>query len=575
MKLKILNKKSIIKTIIIAFAIGIHPISIFANIPTTYATKDNYIDYELGWRDLTVVPVTFITSYYPNQLEGKYIGWYTADSKASYDETWEGCNFSYIYINMLDVVNLFNDGKHEVTGPNKHKFTFGGNIVEFTEGSNTVTINGVSSYVGKIRYADSNKDMYRRGRYFGSKVTYNQSITTLGTSLPAEALDEVLQFGIIGDALPDKRLGDNAPYGIFVPDKYKKTNYTNDTYPTLIYSQMKAKLPDSVRSQIKEPSFNLSFIFDALKTKEYATNSQEFINGFNNEKNTILSSNDLLFGENYSNIDNYEQVAKVVKALFDMYPENAQDPMYYTFKDYRYLSEKELADKFRAIAKEGNCESIDFYDQYYKMDSNAYVRIYFNGKEKKNGISFAIKPLQFNDEAGTLVYRMLASVYPSELAETIVQKSMFEMSVKPNDKNMLGNDRLSKFNVVQASGNHKFFYGILPEDRRHDGQMIYVLLDNHPAMPGEQFLTANYELVAPLEDGSGSYSWGRGFREDFFTFSPLSSEVKKAIGMPEVYDCINYGQLVVTPQIRKQEGSTMPPLEKCTGNPYATYKKLR
>ncbi len=571
---KILKKNKFIAILIMTLIICICPVRSYGS------TSDEYINYEIGL-DLTVIPTVFITGYYPDIVDHKYIGWLGSEGQMNYSRTTAGGNFSYHYISMMDVINLFSDGSYELISTKQHKFTFGGNTVIFSENSNTVTINGASNYVGKIRYADSDKDKYRRGRFFGSKVTYDQKIKTFGTFVTAEALDEVLQYGVCGVGNWDKRGGNYANYGIKVPDKYKKTTFNNSTYPDLVYSKMKAKLPENIKSQIKEPQWNTEFTLDAVKIRnirggkapmtetikeqeEYSKRKDIANNAINS---TILSTNNLLFGEDFSDIDNYDQVAKVVNCLFDY------DPKSPSFKEFRNLTNEELADKFRDLAENSDIKELDFFNNDYKMTSRLYVTVYFNGKKKENGVSFAIKCLRLGNETATIMYNMLKNIYPDELVETIIQNTLFPESFE--NPNAQGNKKVSEFNVVQASGKYKYFHGILPEDRKDvmDG-MTYFLIDNHPALPNEQFCTANYDTFAVDSGSNNIYSWGRGFREDFFTFSTLPSDVRSSLGMPEIWDVINYNSLVVSPQIRKQEGTTMQPLEKCTNNPYDSYEKL-
>lgn len=521
---KILKKNKFIAILIMTLIICICPVRSYGS------TSDEYINYENGL-ELSVIPTIALTGYYPDIVNNKYIGWLGNEGQMNYSQTTAGGDFYYHYINMMDVINLFSDGSHELLSSNQHKFTFGGNTIVFSENSNTIAINGVNSYVGKIRYANSDKDTYRRGRFFGSKVTYDQKIKTFGTFVTAEALDEVLQYGICGVGNWDKNNGNYANYGIKVPDKYVKTVFNSNTYPTLVYSQMKAKLPENIKSQIKEPTGNL------------------------------------LFGENFSDIDNYDQVAKVVNCLF------GYDPKSPSFKEFRNLTNKELADKFRDLAENSNIQYLEFYNNDYKMTSRLYMTVYFNGKKKQNGISFAIKALKPGNETATIMYNMLKNIYPEELVETIIQNTLFAESFE--NPNAPGNKKVSKFNVVQASGKYKYFHGILPEDMKDVmNGMTYFLIDNHPTLPGEQFCTANYDDFTVTTGGSEVYDWGRGFREDFFTFSTLPTEVRKNIGIPEIWDVINYNSLVVSPQIRKQEGTTMQPLEKCTNNPYGSYNRL-
>ena len=522
---RILKNNKFIVMLIMTLIVCICPVRSYGS------TSEEYVNYNNGL-ELSVIPTMFITGYYPDIVNNKYIGWLGNEGQMNYSQTTAGGDFYYHYINMMDVINLFSDGSYELISEKQHKFTFGGNTIIFSENSNTVTINGTSNYVGKIRYADSENDTYRKGRFFGSKISYDQKIKTFGTCLPAEALDEVLQYGVCSVGNWDKRGGNYANYGIKVPDNYKKTVFNNSTYPSLVYSQMKSKLPENIKSQIKEPTGNL------------------------------------LFGEDFSDIDNYDQVAKVVKYLFD----NLETPRQ-NFSNFSSLSEKELANKFKDMSKNSDSVYFTFYDGAYKMESRLYITVYFNGLKKQNGISFAVKVLKLGNETGTIMYNMLRTIYPEELVETIIQNTLLVGSFE--NPNVPGNKRVSKFNVVQASGKYKYFHGILPEDRKDVmNGMTYFLIDNHPALPNEQFCTANYENFAVDSGSNNIYSWGRGFREDFFTFSTLPSDVRSGLGMPEIWDMINYNTLVVSPQIRKQEGTTMQPLQKCTNNPYGTYEKL-
>ncbi len=528
-------KKIIIVLVGIMILFGTSPTVTFGGTTTktTHATGEKYVNYEKGY-ELSTITNLFINQKYPTILFNKYVGWLGVNGEHNLDQVYKGKEFDYHYINMLEVVNLFSDGSHTILPSGKHKFTFGGNVVEFGTNSNTVTINGQSSYVGKIRYADSNKDSYRRGRFFGSKFIYDQSIKTYNTWIPAEAVDEVLQFGSKDIGNSNKYTGSYSSYGIKVPDVYKKKVYNKTSYSDLIYSQMKAKLPQNIKLQIKE-NFN----------------------------------SNLLFGEDFTNIDNYDQVAKAVHYLFSQSKIARENE---NFAEYSNLTEAELADKFREKAR-NHAYSMDFYDSYYRMESNLYIEVYLDCPEKANGISFSIRTLNNNENTVNLMFGMLKDIYPYEIAETIIKDTI---SGKTMDTSVTdpGNNKFYKFNVVQASGPYKYFYGSLPQDLQStDWGNTYFLIDNHPALPNEVFCSGNASTYYD-DHYNPTGDMGRGYREDFFTFSPLPSDVRKSLGMPEIYDMINYNFLSISPYVRTQDGTTKTPLQKCTCNPYGTYRRL-
>lgn len=492
---------------------------------------EKYVDFDKGL-ELSMIKAIFYNMNYPSFLNGKFSADRNSKGFIEYTSIYQSYLGSFHYIDLMEVVNLFTDGSHDILSNGNHKFIFGKNTVEFKENTNTVSINGNSFYVGKIRYAETQQDKFYKGRFSGSKIYYDQSIKTIGTWIPAEALDDILAYGLID-------VGSDGPgtYGIKVPDPYKKTNFTKNSYVDLKYSTLKAKLPTNLKSQIKE-NFNDS----------------------------------LLFGEDFSDIDNYDQVAKIIRNMFSFIPNYIGENTIH--KDFYNLSEQETADRLKEMSK-NNEIVIRFFTGNSAETSNLYMDVFLSGLEKKNGISFSITTRKGDETTANMMFEMLKDTYPYEMTESIIKESITSMNMS-KDYNSPGNLSVSKFNIVRATGNYKYFYGNIPDDHQLNCT-TWFLIDNHPSMPNEAFCSAGPEIYWKSFKGDGSglgTDWGRGYREDFFTFTDLPADVRKSLGMPEIYDSINYNYLTISPNVRSKTGTTMAPLQKCTNNPYGTYKRL-
>lgn len=543
-----------LSALLISFSV--FALSVNIGLPNLNATGPVSYTNHTETTDISEMTMIFVKSRYPQIIQDKYIGWYGVNKEFFYDQEYSNSPYDLHYINMMDVVNLYTDGTHVILPDGKHKFTFGGNTVIISNDSNKININGKDSFIGKIRYADSKSDKARFGFFLGSKTTYDQSIKSFNTWIPAEAVDEVLDFGLRG-------LGNNdgwsfvyqAKFGIAVPAQYRVITpwqglqtYKKQNVADIRYTAMKNLLPEEIKSKIKESTVS-----------------------------------NLLFGEDYSNIDNYDQVAKMVKAMF-----SGITPVAERMISYNDMSESELANEFRRISFENEEQFIDFYCGPDRNNSRFLIRVYFSGFEKRNGISFALYTVK-NDNNITPdhLFHTLKSVYPFEMSEFIIKDTLRSPDMNKS-LNSAGNNLMANRGVVQAHGKYKWFNGTLPSNQREfTSNITYFLIDNHPAMTEEQFCSSNYTVWELTDMGIAGDNiqerefrryegfYGRGYREDFFTFSEISEDIKAKIGMKEVYDSVNYNDLEISQIARRVDGVTKKPLEKCTNNPYGTYGKLK
>ncbi|KAF5053184.1 hypothetical protein DSECCO2_401040 [anaerobic digester metagenome] len=506
--------------------------------------------------EISEITTVLIDSRSPKSLAGKFVGNYRINGVANLYETVGDVPIFYYYINMMDVVNLYSDGTHVILPDGKHQFKFGGNTVTISENSNKININGKNSFIGKIRYADSKNDKARYGFFLGSKITYDQTIKNFGTWVPAEAVDEVLDFGLrgLGGSTPNSFVN-QAKFGIAVPAQYRVITpwqglqpYKKQNVADIKYTQIKNELPVEIKSKIKESTVN-----------------------------------NLLFGEDYSNIDNYDQVAKMIKAMF-----SGITPVAENMISYNNMSETELAKEFRRISSQKEEQFIDFYSGTDRSNSYAFVRVYFSGPEKKNGISFVLYPVKSdNSETPNFIFHFLRAIYPYEMAEYITKDSISAIDMN-NNLSAPGNNKFTQHNIVQAHGKYKWFSGRLASDMREfNPRVTYFLLDNHPAMPEEMFSSSPYEVWNLTDMGVAGDNtqerefrrcegfYGRGYREDFFAFAGIPDAVKVKIGMKTIYDSVDYNFITISQKARDYDGTKRQSLEKCSNNPYETYGKLK
>ncbi|KAF5041731.1 hypothetical protein DSECCO2_519950 [anaerobic digester metagenome] len=301
----------------------------------------------------------------------------------------------------------------------------------------------------------------------------------------------------------------------------------------------------------------------------------------------------------------------MIKAMF-----NGITPVAESMISYNNMSESELADELRRLSLiKTELESAPplpqvggiisetewlefekrrkFMDFYCGSDiSNSYfmIRVYFSGFEKRNGISFATYSIKNSDTTtADFMFHTLKAIYPYEMAEYIVKDSISAINTSATATlSTPGTHEFVQHNIVQAHGKYKWFSGRLPSDMREfNPNVTYFLLDNHPAMPEEMFSSSSYVVWNLTDMGVAGDDiqerefrrkegfYGRGYREDFFTFTEIPDAVKAKIGMKTICDSVDYNFITISPKAREMDGVPKQPLEKCTNNPYGTYGKLK